>query len=104
MWPAMTPTTRLATVTWSADTLVRSSRRASCMPTGRKKWRSIHSSTSTPLTASALCGFTQDVLHRGQGLKRLLLGDDEWRVDPHFGVVDHGHYAALQQGIENPSR
>ena len=51
--PAATPNTRHPAVTWSGETAVGSSARASHIPRGRKKWRSTASSTARPLLASA---------------------------------------------------
>src|SRR5512146_2051548 len=102
--PARSPSTRLATVTWSGVARVGPTARAIRKPRGRKKWRSIHSSTTWPLAASAFGSVTQHVLHGGKGLHRLVLSDHERRVDAHLRVVDHSEDAAGEQGVEEAAR
>src|SRR5207249_10015223 len=99
--PAASPTSSAATVTWSALTLVGASSRTRRMPSGRKKWRSVHSSTTSPLWESAIGCVTQHLLHGGQGLERLLLGQHQRRIDSNLRVVDHRDHAAGQAGIED---
>src|SRR5512146_1324112 len=99
--PARSPSTRLATVTWSGVARVGPRARAMRKPRGRKKWRSIHSSTTWPLAASAVGGVTQHVLHDGEGLHRFVLSDHERRVEAHLRIVDHGEDAAREQGVED---
>src|SRR5581483_11715123 len=92
--PATSPTASDHRVTWSAETPVPSRARATRMPAGRKKRRSSHSSTACPLCDKSVGGFTEHLLHDGERGHRLVLLDDERRVDPHLGGVDHGQHAA----------
>src|SRR5918912_587877 len=102
--PAASPRSRLQSVTRSGDTRVGYRAPAIRAPSGRKKWRSIHSSTSTPLVANALGGFTQHVLHDGQRLHRLRLLDHQGRIDAHLRIVDHREHAAREERVEDPAR
>src|SRR6266568_8664523 len=102
-WPATSPITSDHSVTWSAEIPVGCSARAIRMPMGRKKWRSAHSSTDRPLCDKSFGGFTEHVLHDGEGAHRLVFLDDQRRVDADLGVVDHGQHAARQQGVEDPA-
>src|SRR5256886_17143458 len=70
------------------------------MPMGRKKWRSTHSSTDRPLCDKSFGGFTEHVLHDGEGAHRLVFLDDQRRGDAGLGGVDHGQHAARQQRSE----
>src|SRR2546429_8897373 len=70
------------------------------MPMGRKKWRSTHSSTDRPLCDKSFGGFTEHVLHDGEGAHRLVLLDDQWRGGAGLRVVDHEQHAAPEQGGE----
>src|SRR6266496_5094967 len=101
--PATSPMTSDHSVTWSAEIPVGWSARAIRMPMGRKKCRSAHSSTAWPLCDKSFCGFTEHVLDDGQGRHRLLLVDDERRIDAHLGIVDHGEHAPREQGVEDPA-
>src|SRR5206468_3174706 len=89
----MTPRMRLASVTPSGETLVGASAVAMRQPAGRKNRRSAHSSTTGPLLAYTNAGRFQ----------RLLVGDDERRVDADLGIVDHRDHAAREQRVENPA-
>src|SRR6266581_2983169 len=91
--PATSPIRSDHIVTWSAEIPVGCSARAMRMPTGRKKWRSVHSSTACPLCDKSVCGFTEHVLHDGEGAHRLLLLDDERRIDANLRIVDHHQHA-----------
>src|SRR3989441_4075479 len=103
-WPAATPRMRLASVTLSAETPVGASVLAIHHPTGRKNRRSAHSSTTGPLLAYTGAGLFEHRLHRPECFHRLLIRDDERRVDAHLGVVDHRDPAAREQRVENPAR
>src|SRR6267143_3324562 len=94
---------RLARVTPSAETAVGASVLASHHPTGLKNRRSAHSSTTGPLPAYTRAGLFEHRFHRGEGFHRLLFGDDERRIDPYFGVVDHRDHAAREQRVEDPT-
>src|SRR5467141_5119391 len=95
---------RLARVTPSAETAVGASVLASHHPTGLKNRRSAHSSTTGPLLAYTRAGLFEHRFHRGEGFHRLLVGDDERRVDAYLGIVDHRDHAAREQRVENPAR
>src|SRR5438093_10582956 len=103
-WPATSPITSDHSVTWSAEIPVGWSARAIRMPMGRKKWRSAHSSTALPLCDKSLCGFTEHILHGGQGAHRLILVDHQRWIDANLGVVDHREDAAGEQRVEDPAR
>src|SRR5438034_3596865 len=103
-WPATSPITSDHSVTWSAEIPVGWSARAIRMPMGRKKWRSAHSSTALPLCDKSLCGFTEHILHGGQGPHRLILVDHQGGIDANLGIVDHREHAAGQQRVEDPAR
>src|SRR5256886_14908641 len=90
-------------VTWSAEIPVGWSARAIRMPIGRKKWRSTHSSTARLLCDKSFCGFTEHILHGGEGAHRLILVDHEGWIDANLGVVDHREHAAGQQRVEDPA-
>src|SRR5436309_4064214 len=100
--PATRPMSSDHSVTWSGEMPVGYSARAIRIPTGRKKRRSSHSSTARPLSDKSFRGFTEHVLHGGEGAHRLILLDDERRVDAHLGIVDHRKHAARQQRVEDP--
>src|SRR5213078_3519550 len=100
----MTPSTRLAMVTSSGETRVGASAVAMRQPAGRKNRRSAHSSTTGPLLAYTRAGLFEHCLQRGERFHRLLVRDDERRVDPHFGVVNHRDHAAREQRVEDPAR
>src|SRR5437899_5166162 len=102
--PARTPSTRLASVTASAEMRVGRRAFATRHPSGRKKRRSAHSSTTGPLLAYTRAGLLEHRFHRGESLHRLFVRDDERRVDAHFGIVDHRDDAAREQRVENPAR
>src|SRR2546427_7179234 len=102
-WPATSPITSDHSVTWSAEIPVGCSARAIRMPMGRKKWRSAHSSTACPLCDKSFCGFTEHILHGGEGAHRLILVDHEGWIDANLGVVDHREHAAGQQRVEDPA-
>src|SRR5947207_9500223 len=102
--PARTPSTRLASVTASADTRVFFSAVAIRHPSGRKNRRSAHSSTTGPLLAYTGARLFQHRLYGGQRFQCLLVGDDERWIDPYFRIVDHGDHAAREQRVENPPR
>src|SRR3989442_660728 len=101
-WPATRPMSSDHSVTWSGEIPVGYSARAIRIPTGRKKRRSSHSSTAWPLSDKSFRGFTEHILHGGEGAHRLVLLDDERRVDAHLGIVDHRQHAARQQRVEDP--
>src|SRR2546427_1168974 len=103
-WPATSPITSDHRVTWSAEIPVGWSARAIRMPMGRKKWRSAHSSTAWPLCDKSLCGFTEHILHGGQGPHGLILVDHQGWIDANLGIVDHREHAAGQQRVEDPAR
>src|SRR2546429_9693497 len=71
---------------------------------GRKKRRSSHSSTARPLSDKSFRGFTEYVLHGGEGAHRLVLLDDQGRGDSHPGVLNTRGPAARPPGVEGPSR
>src|SRR5229473_657959 len=102
-WPATSPMARDHSVTWSAEIPVGWSARAIRMPMGRKKCRSAHSSTARPLCNKSFCGFTEHILHGGEGAHGLILVDDQGRIDAHLGVINHREHAAGQQRIEDPA-
>src|SRR5881392_1433996 len=103
-WPATSPIASDHSVTWSAEMPVGWSARAIRIPMGRKKCRSTHSSTARPLSDKSFRGFTEYVLHGGEGAHRLVLLDDQRRIDAYLGIVDHREHAAGQEGVENPPR
>src|SRR5213078_4661188 len=103
-WPATRPMSSDHSVTWSGEIPVGYSARAIRIPMGRKKCRSSHSSTARPLSDKSFRGFTEYVLHGGEGAHRLVLLDDQGWVDSHLGIVDHREHAARQQCVEDPSR
>src|SRR5712664_3286776 len=102
-WPAATPRMRLASVTLSAEMPVGARVLASHHPTGRKNRRSAHSSTTGPLLAYTRASLFEHGLDRRQRFHRLLVGDDERRVDPHLRIVDHRDHAAREQRVEDPA-
>src|SRR5579859_4828634 len=75
--PARTPSTRLASVTASAEMRVGCSAVAMRQPTGRKNRRSAHSSTMGPLLAYTRAGLFEHRLDRGECLHGLFIGDHE---------------------------
>src|SRR5216117_735875 len=103
-WPATSPITSDHSVTWSAEIPVCWSARAIRMPMGRKKCRSAHSSTARPLCDKSFCGFTEHILHDGEGAHRLILVDHQGWIDANLGVVDHREDAAGEQRVEDPAR
>src|SRR6266850_5849289 len=102
--PATSPITSDHSVTWSAEIPVGWSARAMRMPMGRKKCRSAHSSTARPLCNKSFCGFTEHILHGGEGAHSLILVDHQRWVDANLGVVNHREYPAGQQRVEDPTR
>src|SRR2546426_4765024 len=102
-WPATSPITSDHSVTWSAEIPVGWSARAIRIPMGRKKCRSAHSSTARPLCDKSFGGFTEHILHRGEGAHRLILVDDQGWIDANLGVVDHREHAWSQQRVEDPA-
>src|SRR5207244_2679211 len=82
------PITSDHSVTWSAEIPVGWSARAIRIPMGRKKCRSAHSSTAWPLCDKSFCGFTEHILHDGEGTHRLILVDHQGWIDANLGVVD----------------
>src|SRR5467141_4813493 len=102
-WPATSPITSDHSVTWSAEMPVGWSARAIRMPTGRKKCRSAHSSTAWPLCDKSFCGFTEHILHDGEGAHRLILVDHQGWIDANLGVVDHRQHAAGEERVEDPA-
>src|SRR5438874_12424278 len=102
-WPATTPITSDHRVTWSAEVPVGCNARAIRIPMLRKKWRSTHSSTDRPLCDKSFGGFTEHVLHDGEGAHRLVFLDDQRSEERRVGVVDHRQHAARQQRVENPA-
>src|SRR2546427_363753 len=103
-WPATSPITSDHSVTWSAEIPVGWSARAIRIPMGRKKCRSAHSSTAWPLWDKSFCGFTEHILHDGEGTHRLILVDHQGWIDANLGVVDHREDAAGEQRVEDPAR
>src|SRR5438876_2965843 len=103
-WPATSPITSDHSVTWSAEIPVGWSARAIRIPMGRKKCRSVHSSTAWPLCDKSFSGFTEHFLHDGEGAHRLILVDHQGWIDAHLGVVDHRKDAAREQRVEDPAR
>src|SRR5260370_17996248 len=101
--PATSPITSDHSVTWSAEIPVGWSARAMRMPMGRKKCRSAHSSTARPLCDKSVCGFSEHILHGGEGAHRLILVDHQGRIDANLGIVDHREHAAGQQRVEDPA-
>src|SRR3989442_13182824 len=89
-------------VTSWGETRVGRSARAMRMPRGRKKRRSSQSSTAGPLCDKSLGGFIEHVLHDGEGVHRLLLLDDQRRIDADLGFLDHCQKAARDQWVEDP--
>src|SRR2546422_3043849 len=101
--PATRPMSSDHSVTWSGEIPVGYSARAIRIPMGRKKCRSSHSSTARPLSDKSFRGFTEYILHGGEGAHRLVLLDDQGRVDPHFGIVDHRKHVQRQQRVDHPA-
>src|SRR5437899_11946000 len=102
--PTTSPITSDHSVTWSAEIPVGWSARAIRIPMGRKKCKSAHSSTAWPLCDKSFCGFTEHILHDGEGAHRLILVDHQGWIDANLGVVDHREYAAGEQRVEDPAR
>src|SRR6267143_7019135 len=94
---------RLASVTVSAEIPVGARSFSIHYPTGLKNGRSAHSSTTGPLLAYTRASLFEHRLNRRQRFDRLLVGDDERRIDPHFGIVDHRDHAAREQRVEDPA-
>src|SRR5712691_7731402 len=103
-WPATSPITSDHSVTWSAEIPVGWSARAIRIPMGRKKCRSAHSSTAWPLCDKSFCGFTEHILHDGEGAHRLILVDHLALICANLGVVDHRADAAGEQRVEDTAR
>src|SRR5438046_9087725 len=103
-WPATSPIASDHSVTWSAEIPVGWSARAIRIPMGRKKCRSAHSSTAWPLCDKSFCGFTEHILHDGEGAHRLILVHHQGWMDANLGVVDHREDAAGEQRVEDPAR
>src|SRR2546426_12324912 len=74
--PATRPMRSDHRVTWSGEIPVGYSARAIRIPMGRKNRRSSHSSTACPLSDKSFGGFTEHILHDGEGTHRLVLLDD----------------------------
>src|SRR6266513_2489902 len=102
--PATRPMSSDHSVTWSGEMPVGYSARAIRIPMGRKKCRSSHSSTAWPLCDKSFCGFTEHILHDGEGAHRLILVDHQGWIDANLGVVDHREDAAGEQRVEDPAR
>src|SRR3954471_6954502 len=103
-WPARTPSTRLTSVTASAETRVGSSAVATRHPIGRKKRRSAHSSTTGPLLAYTGAGVIEHGFDRGERFHCLLVRDHEGRIETHLGIVDHCDHAPGEQRVEDLAR
>src|SRR3989475_13310207 len=99
--PARTTSTRLASVTASAEMRVGRRAFATRHPSGRKKRRSAHSSTTGPLLAYTRAGLLEHCLHRGESLHRLFVRDDERRGGAELGIVGYSHDGAREGRVDN---
>src|SRR5262245_8773592 len=88
-------------VRWSALSRVGAANRTTLRPSGRKIFRSTHSSTAGSLSSKSAGGVTQHLFDAVERLERLLFGDHERRIDAHLGVVDHGQHAARETPVED---